>query len=69
MPLDATLGRGFVGATHLKVTDHSPGMICGALDAAVAFDSRPWQNAGGNCECQITNLSKKTGNCPIPWSL
>jgi transglutaminase-like putative cysteine protease len=22
-PLDATLGRGFVGATHLKVTDHS----------------------------------------------
>jgi transglutaminase-like putative cysteine protease len=23
IPLDATLGRGFVGATHLKVTDHS----------------------------------------------
>jgi transglutaminase-like putative cysteine protease len=23
VPLDATLGRGFVGATHLKVTDHS----------------------------------------------
>jgi hypothetical protein len=23
IPLDATLGRGFVGATHLKITDHS----------------------------------------------
>jgi transglutaminase-like putative cysteine protease len=23
VPLDATLGRGFVGATHIKVTDHS----------------------------------------------
>jgi hypothetical protein len=23
LPLDATLGRGFVGATHLKITDHS----------------------------------------------
>jgi transglutaminase-like putative cysteine protease len=23
MPLDATLGRGFVGATHLKISDHS----------------------------------------------
>jgi hypothetical protein len=23
VPLDATLGRGYVGATHLKVTDHS----------------------------------------------
>ena len=22
-PLDATLGRGYVGATHLKITDHS----------------------------------------------
>jgi transglutaminase-like putative cysteine protease len=23
VPLDATLGRGYVGATHLKITDHS----------------------------------------------
>ena len=23
IPLDATLGRGYVGATHLKVTDHA----------------------------------------------
>lgn len=23
MPIDATLGRGYVGATHLKITDHS----------------------------------------------
>jgi hypothetical protein len=23
MPIDATLGRGFVGATHLKIADHS----------------------------------------------
>jgi len=23
LPLDATLGRGYVGATHLKITDHS----------------------------------------------
>jgi len=22
-PIDATLGRGYVGATHLKITDHS----------------------------------------------
>jgi hypothetical protein len=23
LPLDATLGRGFVGATHIKIADHS----------------------------------------------
>ena len=23
MPIDATLGKGFVGATHLKISDHS----------------------------------------------
>src|SRR4029077_11471295 len=23
LPIDATLGRGFVGATHLKISDHS----------------------------------------------
>ena len=23
LPIDATLGRGYVGATHLKIADHS----------------------------------------------
>jgi hypothetical protein len=23
MPIDATLGQGYVGATHLKIADHS----------------------------------------------